>query len=75
MDFFSDISYANALDAFGSEDIDFFLKSFSRNAIRPIKLSKVGSSNSTTKSMSLFFVCLPAAYEPKSPIFLTANSL
>ncbi len=24
MDFFSDISYANALDAFGSEDIDFF---------------------------------------------------
>jgi hypothetical protein len=35
------------------------------------KLSYVGFSNSTRKSMSLPRCCFPRAYEPKSPIRLT----
>lgn len=49
----------------------FLPKSFSRYTIRLKKLSYVGFSNSTRKSMSLPRCCFPRAYEPKSPIRLT----
>ncbi len=49
----------------------FFLNIFSKKEVSSMKFSSDGSSNSTTRSISLLSFCSPLAKDPKSPKCLT----